>query len=373
MSNKLFTFGKPVRGEGFTDRLKETEKLVANFRYGINTIIISPRRWGKTSLVLKAMEEASADNLLMVFMDIFSCKNEEQFCEKFSTAVLTQTSGRMEEVMENAKDFLSRISFEIGLSPDRLNPFDLKIGMSKKGTDTEDILKLPQRIAEKKKVEIVICIDEFQQIGEFYDSLTFQKKLRTAWQYQKNVTYCLFGSRKHMMENLFDTADKPFYKFGDIMYLDCIPLSYWTEFIRNKFASKGKTISEDLCRKICEEVKYNSSYIQQFSWYLFQETAQEADEQGFDAALEELVAQNTPLFESRIESLSAYQLNFLKAVADGVSSGFSTSYVISKYKLGSSANVAAILKTLTAKDFIQDIKGKVSMTDPVMSIWLKRS
>lgn len=373
MSNRLFTYGKPARGEGFTDRQKETEKLVSNFRYGINTFIVSPRRWGKTSLVMKAMEEAASDRLMTVFVDVFSCKNEEQFCEKFSTAILTQTSGKMEEVMENAKDFLSRISFEIGLSPDRFNPLDIKVGMSGKGLKIEDVLMLPQRVAEKKKVDIVICIDEFQQIGEFSDSLTFQKKLRTAWQHQENVTYCLFGSRKHMMETLFDTQDKPFYKFGDIMYLDCIPVSYWTDFIRNKYASEGKIISEDLCRKICESVQFNSSYIQQLSWYLFLETEQTADEQGLKLALEELLAQNTPLFESRVEPLTAYQLNLLRAVADGVSSGFFTSHIISKYKLGSSANVASLLKTLTARDYIQETDGVVSMTDPVMAIWLKRN
>ncbi|MCQ2168666.1 MAG: ATP-binding protein [Bacteroidales bacterium] len=373
MPNKLFTFGRPAKGEGFTDRQKETEKLVSNFRYGINTFIISPRRWGKTSLVLKAMEEASTDKLLTVFVDIFSCKNEEQFCEKLSTAVLSQTAGRMEEVMENAKSFLSRITFDVGLSPNKFNPFDLKVGLSGKEHNLDDVLMLPQKIAEKKKAEIVICIDEFQQISEFADPLTFQKKLRTVWQHQDNVTYCLFGSRRHMMEALFDTQTKPFYKFGDIMYLDCIPIPYWTEYIQRKFGSDGKSVSEDICKEICELVQLNSSYIQQLSWYLFQETEREADEDGLMRALEELISQNTPLFESRIEPLTAYQFNFLKAIAEGVSSGFTSSHVISKYKLGSSANVVALMKTLTTRDFIQEIDGVVSMTDPVMAMWIRRN
>jgi len=373
MSNKLFTYGKPAKGDGFTDRLKETERLVSNFKYGINTFIVSPRRWGKTSLVMKAMDESSSEKLKTVFIDVFSCKDESQFCEKFSTAVLTQTSNRIEEVMENAKAFLSRISVDVGLSPDRFNPFDLKFGISSKEMNLEDVLILPQRIAEKKKIEIVICIDEFQQIGEFADSLTFQKKLRSAWQHQDNVTYCLFGSRKHMMEALFDTPEKPFYKFGDIMYLDCIPISYWTEFIQKKFCLEGKTISRDLCEKICNTVCLNSSYIQQLSWYVFQETDKTADENGFAAALDELIAQNTPLFESRVEPLTAYQLNLLKAVADGVSSGLTTSRVISVYKLGSSANVTAMLKVMISRDYLQETSDGVSITDPVMAIWLKRN
>ena len=372
MTNKLFTFGRPAKGEGFTDREKETERLVSNFRYGINTFIVSPRRWGKTSLVLKAMDIAKTDKLIPVFVDIFDCKNENQFCEKLSTAVLTQTSSKLDEVMEYAKAFLSRITFDIGLSPDALNPLDLKLGLSSRDLNKEDVLMLPQRIAEKKKIEIVVCIDEFQQIGEFKDSMTLQRTLRTSWQHQDNVTYCLFGSRKHMMEALFDSTDKPFYKFGDIIYLDSIPVSYWIEFIQKRFASEGKEIPAEICQKICECVEFNSSYIQQLSWYLFQETGKVADMDGLNAALDELIVQNAPVFETRIEPLTAYQLNLLRAVADGVTSGFSTSHIVSKYKLGSSANAVAIMKVLMTKDYIYDTSGGIKMTDPVMSMWLRR-
>ena len=372
MSNKLFTFGKPAKGESFTDRIKETEHLVSNFKYGINTFIISPRRWGKTSLVMKAIDIVESDDIKPVFVDVFSCKNEEQFCERLSTAILSQTAGRMDEVLENAREFLNRITVDFGLSPDRMNPFDITIGLQDKRMQVEDILQLPQKIAEKKHKEIVICIDEFQQIAEFSDSLTFQKKLRTAWQHQENVTYCLFGSKKHMMEGLFDDAEKPFYKFGDIMYLDCIPASYWIKYIQDKFSKEGKSISDELCTRICEAVKFNSSYIQQMAWYLFQETDIEADDEGFNSALEELIAQNIPLFESRTEYLTANQMNYLRAVADGISSGLSSAYVISKYKLGNSANVAAAAKVLKEKDFVQETNRTITLTDPVMAMWLKR-
>lgn len=83
-----------------------------------------------------------------------------------------------------------------------------------------------------------------------------------------------------------------------------------------------------------------------------------------------MIAQNGPLFESRVEPLTAYQLNLLRAVADGVSTGFMTSRTISRYKLGSSANVISLMRVLTARDYIQENDGAVSMTDPVMSIWL---
>jgi len=373
MTTKLFTFGKPAKGTCFTDREKETSRLVANFKCGINTFIVSPRRWGKTSLVIKAMEEAKSDNLKIVFVDVFNCKDPLQFCEKVSSAVLSQTSGIIDEAVGNAKDFLSRISFEVGVSSDPFNTFGLQFGIKQQKQDIIDMLELPQRIADRQRKDIVICIDEFQQIGTFHDSITFQRTLRSIWQHQENVTYCLFGSRKHMMESLFDNSDKPFYKFGDIMYLDYIPVSYWIDFIRNKFEEGGKIISEDICRKICETVEFNSSYIQQLSWYLYQETEKTADEDGLRIAVDELIYQNTPLFESRTESLTSYQMNLLRAVANGITSGFSRSDIISKYKLGSSANVVTVINTLKTKDLIQDKDGGTILTDPVLGMWVLRN
>lgn len=373
MANRLFTFGKPAKGESFTDREKETARLVSNFKYGINTFIVSPRRWGKTSLVMKAAEEARSENLKIVLVDVFNCKNEAQFCDRLSSAVLSQTSGKMEELMENATAFLNRITFDVGLSADPFAPVDVKLGLQDRALDTAAALELPQKIAKKQKVDIVVCIDEFQQIGEFSDSITFQKTLRTAWQHQDNVTYCLLGSRKHMMEKLFDDTSKPFYKFGDVIYLDAIPVDYWIEYISSRFQKEGKSVSDDLCRKVCETVAFNSSYIQQLSWYLFQETEYEADDEGFNEAMRELVIQNAPVFEQQAAPLTAYQMNFLRAIADGVSSGLSSSGIISRYKLGSSANVAAITKVMIEKDFIQDTENGIVLTDPVFGIWLREN
>ena len=77
----------------------------------------------------------------------------------------------------------------------------------------------PKKIAIEKGIQIVICIDEFQQISDFEDSKTFQKKLRSVWQLQQHVSYCLFRSKKHLMNELFEKKNLPFYKFGDAIYL----------------------------------------------------------------------------------------------------------------------------------------------------------
>lgn len=108
MQDRLFTFGKPAKGPCFSDREKETAHLVSNFRYGINAFILSPGRWGKTSLVLKAIEELSATDIRTMPVDVHNCKNPEQFCEKLTGAVLSQTAGELDEAVKNAKSFRGR-------------------------------------------------------------------------------------------------------------------------------------------------------------------------------------------------------------------------------------------------------------------------
>ena len=372
MTDQVFVFGKPVEDNAFTDREKESARLAANFSGGINTFIISPRRWGKTSLVKKVIRETDSEKILCIFADVFMAKTPEDFCEILGNAVLKQSASAVDEFIDNAKKFLGRIHLGVNLSPDPMNPIKVQFGLDDEQQTVEDILNLPERIAEKKDLHIVVCIDEFQQITEFPDSLSFQKQLRTVWQHQKRVSYCLFGSKKHMMEGLFDEPSKPFYKFGDIIYLKRIPLSYWEEYITGKFKAAGKSLSPEQIERICQVVDYHSSYVQQLCWYVYLFSEEVVTEQNLDAGIEELIDQNTALFESRTENLTPVQMRFLKAVASGIHHGFSSAEVISKYKLGSSAAAVATKKALLEKGLVYCEDSKCLLSDPVMGLWINR-
>lgn len=373
MEQKPFVFGVATSGENFTDRKKETARLLTNFTYGVNTVLISPRRWGKTSLVQKVCRLAESNELKIVYLDIFSCRTDRDFYDAFASAVLKQTSSKIEEWMENAKLFLSRISPKFSFGPDPMTDFSLSLELNPKSEDTTEILQLPEKIAQKKGIRIVICIDEFQQISEFKDSKTFQKKLRTIWQLQKSVSYCLFGSKKHLMNELFEKKSLPFYKFGDAIYLQKIGTNDWIDYICERFESTGKHISKDLAEKICQTVDNHSSYVQQLAWLVWIHTHDFATESDFNEAKQDIIDQNTPLFEKQTESLSSYQLNFLRAIADGIHNELTSQDIIQRYNLGSSANVSVIKSALIKKELIETDKRQIYISDPVMLLWLKQN
>lgn len=372
MENKPFIFGVATSGDNFTDRKKETERLLMNFQHGVNTVLISPRRWGKTSLVRKVCSLAQSDRLKVVYLDVFSCRSDKDFYDAFATAVLKQTSSKLEEWLENAKSFLSRISPKISMGADPMTDFSISLEMNPKSTDVDEILQLPEKIAQKKGYNIVVCIDEFQQIAEFKDSKTFQKRLRTVWQLQKSVSYCLFGSKKHLMNELFEKKSLPFYKFGDAIYLPKIGTADWVDYICGRFETTGKQISKELAERICEIVDNHSSYVQQLAWLVWIRTDRVATERDFEMAYQDIIDQNTPLFEKQTESLTTYQMNFLRAIIDGVHGEFTTQEVLQKYQLGSSANVSIVKRALIKKELIEIEKRQVIIPDPIMEEWLKR-
>ena len=159
MENKPFIFGVATSGDNFTDREKETERLLLNFRHGVNTVLISPRRWGKTSLVQKVCRLAQSDKLKVVYLDIFSCRSDKDFSDAFATAVLKQTSSKLEDWLENIRLFLSRISPKISMGTDPTMDLSVSLEMNPKSNDVDDILQLPEKIAKKKGCNIVVCID----------------------------------------------------------------------------------------------------------------------------------------------------------------------------------------------------------------------
>lgn len=369
---KPFVFGVATSGDNFTDREKETQRLLLNFTHGVNTILISPRRWGKTSLVKKVAQLAQTKTRKIVYLDIFSCRTESEFYRLFATSVLKQTSSKWDEWVENTRQFLAHINPKISIGTDPMNDFSISFEYSMQDNAGNDILQLPEKIAIEKGIQIVICIDEFQQISDFEDSKTFQKKLRTVWQLQQHVSYCLFGSKKHLMNELFEKKNLPFYKFGDAIYLTKIETKYWIEYICKRFENTGKRISPELAKEICRLVDNHSSYVQQLAWLLWIRTTDTATEEQLTHALEDLLDQNNILFQSETENLSAYQMNFLKAVIDGIHSKFSSKEIILKYNLGTSANIVRLKSALLQKELIETDGKEIILADPVFGVWFKK-
>ncbi|MDR0830774.1 MAG: ATPase [Prevotellaceae bacterium] len=367
-----FVFGKIADTENFTDRESESNRLYQNFTSLINTIIISPRRWGKTSLVKSVAKQVTADNknIKICMLDIFNVKTESDFYLSLAQNVLQATSSKWEELAENAKHFLSRLLPQISFSPDAQSEISFGISWEELKKNADEILDLAETIAKAKNIKIVVCIDEFQSINEFENPLAFQRKLRSHWQQHQQVTYCLFGSKRSMLLDIFSNVSMPFYKFGDIMFLDKIDNDIWGDFIQKRFRDTKKDISIEDAKMLAGLVENHPYYVQQIAQQSWLRTKKMCDVSIIMEAYEGVKNQLSLLFVGLIESLTNKQIDFLHAIVAGETS-LSSKDILAKYKLGTSANVIKIRETLLSKEIIDVNAQNIEIQDPIFKIWLK--
>ena len=368
-----FIFGKIAQFDEFTDREDDLNHLLGNFRSLVSTAIISPRRWGKTSLVNRAVSQISREKgYLACMIDIFNSRSEEQFYHAYVNAVLHASSTRVEEFTAMAKKYIGSLGPKLTLG-DGATGYELTLGIDFKDKrySTNEILDLPQRIAQDRRKKFIVCIDEFQNVGTYEQPVELQRKLRSHWQMHDKVGYCFLGSKRHMMVDIFASYDMPFYKFGDIMFLQKIGVDDWTEFIVRRFSDTGKRISPQCARDIALRVECHPYYVQQLAQLSWLRTVQECDAATVGEAFDALVDQLSLLFSNLIDSLKARQINFLLAVAHG-ETRFTSADVLRRYDLGTSANVKNLRTAMLGRDLIDSTpQDGISLQDPIFAYWLK--
>ena len=369
-----FIYGKTVSNDAFTDRTQESEKLSNNLLQGINTIIISPRRWGKSSLVEKVVNtiNGTQTDLKTVVIDLFSVSTEEEFLELFAKEVIKASSSKWQDWLKSGKDLFKQLVPKLSVGVDPSSDFSLSFDWEELKRHKDEILNLPEVIAQKKNIRFVVCLDEFQNLATFPDYEGLEKKMRAIWQRQKKVCYCLYGSKRHMMTEIFNNTSKPFYRFGDIILLQKISGEDWHQFILESFESTGKTISEEMARIIPQLMKDHSWYVQQLAHYTWQKTEKNAKMEEVAEALNELIQANSPLYQKEVENISGTQLNLLKAISKGAKQ-LTAAKTMQEYKLGTPRNVSKNKNILINEDIIHETSNGFEFLDPAFELWFKKT
>jgi hypothetical protein len=333
-----FQYGRLAEAESFIDRIDDRRELKNFLSHGINTILVSPRRWGKSSLVKESMKELVEEDrsIRVCFLDAYKIHTEEEFYNKFASAV---------------------IQGGLKINPVKENP--------------ETILQLPEKIAIEKGIRVIVCIDEFQQLANIPHWERLESMLRSEWQLQHHTTYCLYGSKMHMMKKIFNNSKSPFYKFGQMMQLKRISKEYWLPYIVNNFEATGKHITEEQAGRLCEKVKYNSWYVQQYCFFVWSHTEGIVSDEDLDRQLDLVIDTNAETFQNELDELVPSQIALLKAIASG-ETHFNAKNVVEKYRLGQSQTITRNKKTLVEKDLVEKNGDAFSFVDRLFELWLKR-
>jgi len=373
MKQTPFLYGNIVSEKAFTDREDERKKLYSNLTSGINTMIISPRRWGKSSLVAKIFKEIAKENskIKIVNIDLFAVSSEEEFLELFAKEIIKASSKKWEDWAKSGKDFFKQLVPKISFGVDPISDFSLSFDWSELRKNRNEILNLPETIAIKRKIKFIVGLDEFQNLSTFVGYKIIEKRMRAVWQRQKLVTYCIYGSKRHMMSNIFDNSANPFFRFGDIILLQKIKTDKWINYIHRGFKRTNKRIEKSGAKLISSLMKNHPWYVQQLSHYTWNLTNDLATESEILKALEEVIYANSPLYQQEIEQLSKTQLNLLKAIVNN-EKYLSSANVLQKYQLGTSRNVSKNKRNLINKDMVLKTEEGFELLDPAFEIWFKK-
>lgn len=372
--NLPFKYGKIIDDDFFVNRTEEINYIKKNIASKINLTLISPRRWGKSSLVSKIARDISKENkeIRFCFIDLFNTRSEQEFYDYFATEVLKASFSKWEERIENAKMFFKQIlpKFSFGIDPNE--QFSVSFDWESIAKNPQEILDLPEIISKTKNIQLVICLDEFQNLSFFDDPLDFQKKARSAWQKHQNCTYILYGSKRHMMTELFENKSMPFYKFGEILFLSKIDNSHWQSYIQEKFKQSKKEISKEIAGILAQKVENHSYFVQQLANAVWLETNKKCTIENIDEGLNKLLLQYELFFSKEVDSLTNLQLNILKAMAMDEKE-LSSKRTIKKYNLSSSASVNRSKEALVQKEIIDIFNKEVEFLDPLLKIWIKKT
>lgn len=370
--SKPFIYGRLAETDYFTNRTAEIKSLAGNLLTGINTVLISPRRWGKSSLVANtalAVQKKHKD-VKFCFIDLFTIRTEEEFYELYATELIKASATKWDERIAGVKQFFKTIIPQLTLPVDPQHDLTLGFEWKQLRKKPDDVIDLAENICRVKKIKLVVCIDEFQNISNFDSPLAFQKKLRAHWQKHSIATYCIYGSKRQMMATIFENPSMPFYKFGDVTFLKKIDTRHWILFIVKRFVKTGKFITEELAERIAVLMENHSYFVQQLAHEVWLAAGKKCRPSDIDEALENLSNKLSLLYQRETDQLSNAQVNFLKALCSN-ETRFTTADVISRYHLRSSANVIRVKNALEQKEVIDTMEPSIQFADPMYKIWFK--
>lgn len=367
-----FKYGKIVTGDNFINRTEDIKRIQNNIASGINTILISPRRWGKSSLMRQVAYLNQDINIRYAFIDFFNIRTEEDFLEKYSSEIIRCSVSKKEELLQAGKNFFHKVipSFSFGADP--INDFSVSFSWNESQKTKEEIINLPEVIARKKGIRFVVCIDEFQNISRLKDSISFEQELRSYWQYHENTSYCLYGSRKHMMLELFKKESRAFFRFGDLFLLEKIPEKHWIDFVIRSFTNTGKRISRDMVVDMIKMTSNHPDYLQQLCHHVWNGTESETTNQTIEEAMNLVVRSNKLHYQDMCDALSNTQLNLLHAIIAG-ETRLTASETMSKFRLGTPRNVSKNKQILIEKDIVEIHGNTISFNDPIFEYWFRQS
>ena len=369
-TNPFIVTGK-IEPEYFCDRVTESARLVKSVTNGNNMVIISPRRMGKTGLIQFCYDKPEiADEYYTFFIDILHTSSLREFTYLLGRAIYETLLPRSRKMANLFIQTIKSISGKFGFDPITGMPtFNVELGDIDRPEYTLD--EIFQYLAHADK-PCIVAIDEFQQIAK-YPEKNIEAQLRTHIQKLRNCNFIFAGSERHMMQEMFTSAARPFYHSADMLELKVIVPEIYIPFIAGHFEKRNRRIASDDIERVYNLFKGHTYYVQKTFNEAFADTP-EGEECTFEtlrAAIDNMVASNDTIFREILSNIPEKQKELLYAIAkEGEAERITSAAFIKRHSLASASSVQSAMKKLLEKDIITEINKVFSVTDRLFAMWM---
>lgn len=352
MTRNPFQYGKAVVGDDFIDREEELKELSSDLLSGQSVIIYSHRRLGKSSLILESFRRMESEDVMTVYIDMYGVSSLRDLIEMIIQKTVSECYNSIEKVGKIAGEFLKGLRPKFYLEEGQIG-VEIYREETNQNTITE-ALNFPQKVAEKKGQRVIMAFDEFQEITNL-DGRKIEKTMRSAFQLHDSVSYLFAGSKTHLLKDIFEDGDRPFYNFGKIKTLGKIPHDKFAEGVKEKFEATGREVTRNLIESIFDITDGHPYYTQQLCHELWYLSAEEPLKEGIvERAKENILQYRSDFYEHQWSELSSkIQRRLLLALTDGVEDIYSEE-TIREYQLKTSSHVQKAQKALESKNIVKD-------------------
>lgn len=369
-----FVIGGYVSPEYFCDREVESAELVGAFLNERNMVIVSPRRMGKTGLIEHCFHKREIEKeYYTFFIDIYATGTLRELVFTLGKAIFETLKPHGKKFVEQFFATISSLRPAFKLDQISGQPvFDIGIGDIRQPlVSLEEIFNYLEN-ADKR---CIVAIDEFQQIAK-YPEKNVEAMLRTHIQRCKNTTFVFSGSQRHMMQNIFFSASRPFYQSASMMNLEAISLDEYSKFAKNHFLKADKKISDECIERIYNLLEGHTWYMQSLLNRLYEQLdgGEEMTISLANDVLHRTVESNRTVYQNMVSMLSERQKEVLFAIGkEGKAAEITSTAFIKKHGLSSSSSVQSAVKQLLEKEFVTKDGNVYQVYDRFFGLWLSKT
>lgn len=378
MKTNPFRYGALALDDAFADREREVRELRQDILNGQDVVVLGRRRFGKSSLVWRVSADLVARKVLVAYCDLMTAPTKERLAEKLARTIHEDIASPLFRARERALAVFGglRVLPRITVDPsDGSVGFGFDVGQRPADVDAtiEKLLALPGELAADRRRKVALVFDEFQEITTIDPH--YPRLMRAVFQTQPEVAHVYLGSKRHLMERIFDDANEPFWRSAKQLELGPIPTEDFAEYIGRRFSETGRSITADALAEILGSMRGHPYGTQQLAYFVWEEveaggTASVAD---VVRAREALLASEHNHFSLVWEESTPNERLLLLALARGPGHLFSSEYRRS-HRLPAATNIQRSLSSLLRKELVAKTEdGRYEIVEPFLPDWLRRT